>query len=754
MLGGKRTLVFVALLSLIGASSSLRAQTSSSKATVIRPLRIGPAALGFGRVVAGKISAPKTVVIVNLNAEAITIGPITISGPFEQTNTCGAQIAPKSRCDVSVTFTSGVFPSAPVVSRAKVPATAENGLLTIANGASNPPRTVKLHGVQLGTSIPTPTATATPTPTPAPTISGSVSGGANSISGAAVTLYQAGSSGYGQSAISLGSAVTDSNGAFTISYTQPAPTSILYIVATGGDAGLGANSAIGLIAALGSANALPGSVTINEVTTIATVWAMGQFMDATGQNIGAPSSNTIGLANAVSAITSKNLIDVMTGLAPASFPPTTISPTSKLYTLADILAACVQSSGAGSSQCTNLFGDATPSGGAAPATTLAAALDIARNPANNAASLFGLVTANAPFEPMLSSAPTDWTLALAFTGGGLSAPTAVAIDASGNVWIADYNSAVTELAPNGAAISPSNGFNGGGLFESFGIAIDQLGQVWVPDEQSPSNVNSGNGAVTVLNANGNIASGANGLSGAGIDFPQAVAIDSAGNAWIANYANASISEFSGGGVAMSPSSGFTGGGLAFPVALAFDGGGNLWISNQGADAISEFAPSGTALSPASGYIGGGLDSPFGIASDQVGNVWVANYYGSDLAGLEGFAAMMPGTPFSPTDGFVGGGLDSPVGLAIDGAGNIWITNYRAMSVSEFAGASNPSPGSPISGAFGYNDASFASPYGIAIDSSGNVWIADNDAGDGHAVTELLGAAAPVKTPLIGPAQLP
>ena len=170
--------------------------------------------------------------------------------------------------------------------------------------------------------------------------------------------------------------------------------------------------------------------------------------------------------------------------------------------------------------------------------------------------------------------------------------------------------------------------------------------------------------------------------------------------------------------------------------------------------MTELAPNGSPVSSASGYTGGGLDAPFGIAIDQPGNVWIANYYGSDLAGLEGSAAMTPGMPFSPMNGFGGGGLDSTVGLAIDGAGNIWITNYRAMSVSEFAGAGNASPGSPITGNSGYTDASFESPYGIAIDPSGNVWVADNGAGNGHAVTELLGAAAPVKTPLIGPAQLP
>jgi len=767
MIRSKRTLVFVALLSLIiGATSSLSAELNATKTVPIRPLHVAPAALRFARLQSGDCSGPKTVTISNPNKTAISVGPITISGPFSQTNTCGTQVASKGRCQVAVKFTSGVFPEVSMVAaRVKEPSMNDTGLLTITNGASSVAATVKLSGVQLGTTIATPTATATatatatstPTPTatatPLPSISGTVTGGANAISGATVTLYQAGSSGYGQGATSLGSTTTNASGAFAITFSPQTPTSMLYLIAIGGDSGFGANSAIGLITALGAANALPTSVNINEVTTAATAWALAQFMDSTGQIIGAPASNPIGLANAALAITSQNLVDVTTGLAPTSFPPGVSSPTSKLYTIADVIASCVESSG-GSTQCSNLFSDATPSGAVAPTTTLQTALDIARSPSNNAAALFGLVLANAPFEPTLASAPTDWTLALSLTGGGLSAPTGIAIDASGNIWIADYNDAVTELAPDGAALSPANGFTGGGLFESLGLAIDQTGRVWIADEQSPSNVNSGNGAVTVLASNGNILTGADGLSGGGLDFPQTVAIDSSGNAWTANYGNASVSEFSGNGTSMSPAGGFTGGGLAFPSALAFDAGGNLWISDQSANAVTELAPNGSPISSASGYTGGGLDAPFGIAIDQPGNVWIANYYGSDLAGLEGSAAMTPGMPFSPMNGFSGGGLDSPVGLAIDGAGNIWITNYRAMSVSEFAGAGNASPGSPITGISGYTDASFASPYGIAIDASGNVWVADNGAGNGHAVTELLGAAAPVKTPLIGPAQLP
>src|SRR5579862_2600664 len=513
MMGWKRSLVLIALITLaagVTASHSAELAPIVSRTPPIRRLRITPLAINFGRVDAGQLSRVRNVNIVNPNTSAISIGPIALTGPFAQTNDCGTQIPSRGRCAIALTFTSGVSPSGPSTStRAKVPTAIEEGTLTIANGAFDTPTSVRLRGVQVGTSIPTPTATATatstststPTATPTatatpPSISGFVSGGGGPISSATVTLYEAGSSGYGQGATSLGSTTTDSNGAFTVTYGSVAPSSQLYIVAAGGDAGFGANAATSLISAIGTATAPPASVTIDEVTTIATTWAMAQFMDPTGANIGTPATNAIGLANAAWSVTSHNIVDIATGLAPTMIPTGVTSPTGKLYTLADIVASCVESSGR--SQCANLFAAATPPGGIAPTTTLEAALDIARNPSNNVAELFGLILANAPYEPALSSAPNDWTLALSFRGGGLSGPTALAIDASGDVWIADYNSAVTELSPIGAALSPSSGFTGGGLFESLGIAIDQMGHVWVTDEQSASHVNSGGGAVTIL----------------------------------------------------------------------------------------------------------------------------------------------------------------------------------------------------------------------------------------------------------------
>ncbi len=120
----------------------------------------------------------------------------------------------------------------------------------------------------------------------------------------------------------------------------------------------------------GRSNALPASVTINELTTVAAECALAKFTDATGQILGAPSSNATGFANAVNQMQAK-LADISTGAA-ASFwasyganeanctggsPPVNCDGLERMDTLANILAACVESSGPSSSACGTLLSE-------------------------------------------------------------------------------------------------------------------------------------------------------------------------------------------------------------------------------------------------------------------------------------------------------------------------------------------------------------------------------------------------------------
>jgi streptogramin lyase len=101
----------------------------------------------------------------------------------------------------------------------------------------------------------------------------------------------------------------------------------------------------------------------------------------------------------------------------------------------------------------------------------------------------------------------------------------------------------------------------------------------------------------------------------------------------------------------------------------------------------------------------------------------------------------------------GGGVYTPETVAIDGAGRVWVGNYHAATLSEFAGYNSVTPGTPLSPTTGLGtDAQLGSPFTVAIDASGNLWVSNSDGA--NTVTTFVGLATPVKTPLLGPPQLP
>jgi hypothetical protein len=237
------------------------------------------------------------------------------------------------------------------------------------------------------------------------------SGYSKAIAKSAVTLYAVGNA-YGTGASALASAVTDAKGDFAIpSFTCPSSDSETYVIALGGDAGAGHNSAIGLIAALGPCGTLATSaqIVIDELTTIATEWALAQFTGSTGQNVGAPASNSGGLKIGLASFA--NLADI-DGRASAFLTSPRCGASSsvnnnetlaRLDALANIFASCVQSNGPLSRACGKLFAD---SGASSSETTLAIAHAIASNPEHNAADIFKVLiqSSNLPFQPTLTTA--------------------------------------------------------------------------------------------------------------------------------------------------------------------------------------------------------------------------------------------------------------------------------------------------------------------------------------------------------------
>jgi len=599
--------------------------------------------------------------------------------------------------------------------------------------------------------------TAPLTPATGPAISGVVHGGQQPISGARVYLAAAGATAYGGPISSLLNSnvatnnpgqsgqdgnghyyvLTDSNGNFKISgdYTCTSGQ-VVYVLTYGGSASAGVNDSAMLMAILGTcpsggnfATSTP-FITVNEVTTIAAAYAMAGFaVDVNDVSSSNTALSITGIQNAFA--NAGNLVSLATGFALATTPNGNGTvPQATINTLANILAACVNTNGTvtgglNPTACYTLFQNAQSNAATpvVPTDTATAAINIAHSPAANVSALYNLQVATAPFAPTLGTLPNDFTLGISFTGGGLASSLGIAIDAAGEAWVTNFTSnSITKFSPLGAVLSGAGGYTTGGFDNPIGIAIDTSTNVWVANEQGYN--------VIELHSSGSPYT--NSPYDGGIDNPIDVAIDASGNAWLSAFGN-SVTKIAPAGASISTYSSI--GGLDYPRGIAIDGSGYAWTTDYYSNGITALSNAGspTAGSP---YSGGGVNEPIAIAMDGAGNAWISNYGNNSVAKLAN-----SGSAISSSAGYTGGGLNKPneCAIAIDGAGSAWIANQGSNSVTVISSAN-----AFLSGANGFTGGSLNTPSSVAIDGSGDAWITNSV---GATVTELIGAAVPVITPI-------
>jgi hypothetical protein len=572
------------------------------------------------------------------------------------------------------------------------------------------------------------------------------------VNGASLQLYTAGTTGLGSAPTAqlTPALVTDSTGTAYIpaTYSCSSNSPQLFLIARGGtvSGAAAANPALVLQSALGSCLQLipNGSLTVNEVTTVGSAYALSQFMAASG-SIGATSTNTTGITNAF--LNALSLVDQTKGASPGPTSPANqvavnagvAGPSARIDSLANLLNTCTAQL-AGNS-CSQLFAAATPPGGVAPTDTLTAALNIVRNPGNNVATIYTLSNGSSAFASAASVQPSDWTLFLAFTGGGMNNPSGIGIDSLGNVRVSNYFNVASAFSPIGAPLAAYvNGVTAGNLGNSYGLAVDASDNAWIPNEPDSNNGYASN--ISVLNAAGASVAGSRGYTNGGLNYPISVAIDPNTTAWIVNYGNSTLTLLNPAGTPLSGASGYSSALFAFPVAVALDGNHNAWIANQSSNTVTEVNPSGPTFKNYTCCQGAS-----GIAVDQRNNIWIANYYGASVSQISSTGAIVSNQAYK-----AGGNIDHPQGVAIDGGGNVWVTNFREAYLTELAGSAAAVPGAALSPSPGYApDAGLLEAYAIAIDASGNIWITNFGS---DTVTQFVGLATPVKTPLLGLPQLP
>jgi len=221
------------------------------------------------------------------------------------------------------------------------------------------------------------------------------------------------------------------------------------------------------------------------------------------------------------------------------------------------------------------------------------------------------------------------------------------------------------------------------------------------------------------------------LVSSGLDEPGDVAVDGAGNVYIADTADHMVKEWNvtNDSVSTLIPSGF----YLSPTSLAVDAAGNIILGDQASDSVLKWTAASNALTTlvVAGY-------PIGdMAVDNVGNIYFADSYSGNVS------ECLVGTTNIKT---LASGLNWPIGVAVDCAGNVYFAvngNGAASSVNLWTAANNTVTSLVSSG--------LNQPYGVAVDGSGNVFIADNA---NNAIKEWVAANNTVTTVISSGLALP
>ncbi len=186
-----------------------------------------------------------------------------------------------------------------------------------------------------------------------------------------------------------------------------------------------------------------------------------------------------------------------------------------------------------------------------------------------------------------------------------------------------------------------------------------------------------------------------------VNSPAAVALDGAGNVYIADSNNNAIKKWTAATGALTT---LVSSGLKYPNGVAVDSAGNVYIADSNNNAIKKWtAASGTVTT----LVSSGLNLPWGVALDSVGNVYFADHNNKAIkkwAVANGMVTTL-----------VSSGLAAPYGVAVDGAGNVYIADYNNNVIVKWTAAT----GTVTTPLFAMNN-----PQAVAVDGSGNVYVAD------------------------------
>lgn len=346
----------------------------------------------------------------------------------------------------------------------------------------------------------------------------------------------------------------------------------------------------------------------------------------------------------------------------------------------------------------------------------------------------------------------------------------------------DFRCVVTNtggtVASDAARLSVSGGASALLLYPD-GIASDNQGNLYVADgaNNTIEKITSSGIVSTLAGKTGTAGSQDGTGSGALFNRPGGLAVDGAGNVFVADTGNATVRRISPGGavttVAGSPvnrgSRDGAGSGAWFsqPGAVAVDAAGNLYVTDSLDATLRKIGPDGTVstLAGAAGIRGDAdgtgtaarFNHPIGVAVDSAGNVYLADTYNDTIRRISpaGVATTLAGSAgLSGATDLTGANalLNQPAGLTVDAAGNVYVADTGNATIRRIDPAGAVTTVAGAAGVAGLCDTGngvvlFNQPQALAIDLGGNLLVADT----GNGVIRRISLAGTVSTLALAPA---
>jgi len=279
-----------------------------------------------------------------------------------------------------------------------------------------------------------------------------------------------------------------------------------------------------------------------------------------------------------------------------------------------------------------------------------------------------------------------------------------------------------------------------------GVAVDDAGNVYVADRSNHTiRMITPAGEVTTLAGLAGSPGSADGTgSAARFSQPTGVAVDSAGNVYVADSVNRKIRKITSAGVVTTLTSSV---GFSRPYGVALDSATNIYVADAGNHTIREVTPAGavTTIAGSTGQTGTNdgigsaarFRSPQGVVVDSATNIYVGDSWNSTIRkltpdGTNWVVTTLAGSPgVSGTNDGIGGAAQFgwPNGVALDPAGNIIVVNQNNQTIRKVTPAGVVTTLAGRNFAPFYTDgigkaARFADPSGVAVDSVGNVYVGD------------------------------